>query len=472
MKDLLKNYSQVFIPGSMGIKAPAVFNKRRSKLLRSLDSFAVFTGVEFNQNHSYSWVSTAEKIFQDPALMYLCGINQPGIILLLNPLAKSIKDKSILFVPSKNDVKEYWDGVSLGIDVDDNKSIQEIKTLTGFSTVLLNTEFDNYLSNLLISLKKEVFYSNFIEYSPKLQNKAEFSWKFKQKLERIKNKVRPELRLYSILKMHLKDRVIIDEYQLLDLKRAVSISNYSFRNLLPEVKTYKNEREIVSKLEYGIAQKTSHGVSFSTICGSGKNACTLHYIKNDQKICPNSLILMDFGARVANAFADVSRTIPSNGRFNPLQKLLYSIVLKVQKNNEKRVKAGVRISELDRATWFDMESLLQKNFVEKGGKMNRYASPSSNKSEIIKPHGVSHLIGWQVHEGDPFRLYSTEKLKPGMLISNEPGLYGEFSIKIDGKFYSEYIGIRIEDDLLITKDSCINLTKKIPKEIASIEAIM
>jgi Xaa-Pro aminopeptidase len=183
-------------------------------------------------------------------------------------------------------------------------------------------------------------------------------------------------------------------------------------------------------------------------------------MKKDCEIENGNLILLDFGCRYNTVCSDISRTIPANGKFNPLQALLYNIVLDTQKFHEKNVKPGLTLKELGKKAWDYLEELLAIRFTSKGGVAKR--------SYIIRPHGISHLIGDIVHEGDKSRAYLEDPLKPGMLISNEPGIYGCFELEINGILYSEHIGIRIEDDLLITKNGCENLSKEIPKEIKEI----
>jgi len=209
--------------------------------------------------------------------------------------------------------------------------------------------------------------------------------------------------------------------------------------------------------------QTNNGLAFPSIVATGKNACTLHYAKKDCEIKDGNLILMDFGCRYNAVCCDISRTVPANGKFNPLQKLLYNIVLDTQKFHEKNVRAGLTLKELGKKAWDYMEKLLEERFTAKGGKMKR--------RYVEKPHGISHLIGDIVHEGASNRSYLEEPLKPGMLISNEPGLYGHFTLSISGITYSEHIGIRIEDDLLITKNGCKNLSADIPKEVRAIEQL-
>jgi len=162
--------------------------------------------------------------------------------------------------------------------------------------------------------------------------------------------------------------------------------------------------------------------------------------------------------------ADISRTIPASGRFNPMQKMLYEIVLKAQMAVQKKARMGVTVNALNDCCWGSINSDLEKVFRAAGGKLKlRYNE---------RPHGVSHLIGEQEHDGDPFRNYANEPMQSGWLISNEPGLYGEFRIRLNGKNYDEQIGIRLEDNLLITKTGCRNMSRKIPKTVAEIERLM
>ena len=173
---------------------------------------------------------------------------------------------------------------------------------------------------------------------------------------------------------------------------------------------------------------------------------------------------MDFGVRAGTQHSDISRTVPVNGKFNSLQKILYSIVLDAQKFHQKNVKPGVKLADLDPMVWNFIWDALQERFVSKGGKFKLLYDR--------RPHGVSHLIGEQIHEGDPFRCYMQKPLKPGMLLSNEPGLYGYFEIDLDGIHYAEDVGIRIENDLLVTEDGCEDISAEIPREIEDLEILL
>jgi Xaa-Pro aminopeptidase len=211
-------------------------------------------------------------------------------------------------------------------------------------------------------------------------------------------------------------------------------------------------------------RRSPFGLAFPSIIAGGRNATVLHYLKNDEPLDPKGLVLMDFGARWGTMHADITRVVPVSGRFNPLQALIYGIVLDAAKENQRNAKPGATIRELNDKVWAFLEDALERRFLSNGGKAKR--------AYTGKPHGVSHLMGEQEHDGDPHRIYQDHPLQPGWQISNEPGLYGHFVITLGGKRYAEWIGIRIEDDLLITKTGCRNLSGSIPREIGEIERLM
>ena len=162
--------------------------------------------------------------------------------------------------------------------------------------------------------------------------------------------------------------------------------------------------------------------------------------------------------------ADISRTVPASGKFNPMQRMLYEIVLKAQLAVQRKARKGVTINELNDRCWSSINRDLERVFKNAGGKFKlKYKD---------RPHGVSHLMGEQEHDGDPFRNYLSEPMQEGWMISNEPGLYGSFRIRLNGRLYDEEIGIRIEDNLLITKKGCRNLSRSIPKTVVQIEKLM
>ncbi|MDR2583378.1 MAG: aminopeptidase P N-terminal domain-containing protein [Fibromonadaceae bacterium] len=424
MENIFKTYSQVFLSEGLDSEAPSFYAKRRQKHLKNLDSLCVYASVEKEGE---------ERICQNPEFLYLTGINQSGVILVLDPYA-SKQNREILFLKEKDAKKEFWNGIRLGLPS------THIKKITGIETILPLEEFNPWFKKRIASLKEKHIYSNKI---------------ISHKLRRYKLEVK------DVSKIHLAQRVILETERIALAKKAQVIAKEAFLKILSKISSYKTERELAAELDCAMLSQTNNGLAFQSIVAAGKNACTLHYAKRDSVIESKNLILLDFGCRYNAVCCDISRTIPASGKFNPLQKLLYNIVLDTQKFHEKNVKAGLTLRDLGKDTWHFLEEFLDERFVKLGGKMKR--------SYKGKPHGISHLIGDIVHEGAANRSYIENPLEPGMLISNEPGLYGHFEMKIDGVLYKEDIGIRLEDDLLITEKGCENLSASIPKEIEDIE---
>ena len=423
--NFFETYSQVFLSEGLGNEAPMFYARRRQEHLKKLNSLCVYASV---QNES------SRRICQNPEFLYLTGINQSGAILVLDPLAKNQSEREILFLPEKNRKREFWNGIRLGLPE------ARIKEITGFETIFPIKKFNSWFKKRIANLKKKHIFSN----------------------EAIRRKLLYyKLDVKDVSKIHLEQRVVLEPERIVLAKKAQEFAKDAFLKILPHISGYKNERVLSADLECFMLRQTSTGLAFPSIVAAGKNACTLHYAKKDCPIERGNLILMDFGCRYNAVCCDISRTIPASGRFNPLQKLLYNIVLDTQKFHEKNVRAGLTLKSIGEKAWSFLEKILDERFTKRGGKMKR--------SYIKKPHGISHLIGDIVHEGAQNKDYLKKPLRPGMLISNEPGLYGHFELEIDGVLYSEHIGIRIEDDLLVTERGCENLSAGIPKEIGDIE---
>lgn len=477
---LLQKYSQVFPVGSAGIKYPSQLKARRKAHLNRLDSFAIFSGLSREPGSEHLWIMSGLRIFQEPALIHLTGINQPNVILCLNP--NKTKDKherhssEILFIASKDPSKEFWDGLRLGYPRELNPAgkahLAEITLLTGITDIRPIEQFPEYFKTLVKSNSKAYGYGFFHEYEATqngtkniLQTKTDYNWVFKGYLESlIVDSSRKNFHLKSFVKEHFELRLPLEPAQVKDVGIAVHATNLAFQETLNQLTQFKNENELSAHLEYGMKKRSASGLSFPNIVAAGKNATVLHYLKNDEPIPPGSLVLLDFGVRHGTMHADISRTVPYSGKFNPLQALLYDIVLQAEQENIRNAKPGETIRNLNQKVWTFLENQLKKRFFDKGGKAER--------AYTFQPHGVSHLMGEQEHDGDPHRLYQDYPLQVGWQISNEPGLYGHFTITIGGKKYSEWIGIRLEDDLLITKNGCLNLSAEIPRKIVELEAMI
>ncbi len=482
---LLRKYSQVFPVGSAGTGYPAQLVARRNAHLKKLDSFAVFSGVGREPGSEHLWIMSGLRIFQEPAMIHLTGINQPKVILVLDPKGRPSvpgrpgvpgMEKEVLFISPKDPAKEFWDGVRLGYPTErtpqGEADLAELRALTGIKDVRPLDQFPDFFKALVKAAGKPYGYGFFHQYETKvdgakktLETKTDYNWEFKGTLEHLaQDSGRMGFQIRSFVDEHFRLRLPLEPAQIKDVGIAVRHTHEAFKETLAKLGEFKNENELSVHLEAGMKRRSAAGLSFPNIVAAGKNATILHYLKNDEPIPSGCLVLLDFGVRYGTMHADISRTVPVSGRFNPLQALLYDIVLQAEKENMKNAKPGETIRNLNRKVWEFLEDQLQTRFFARGGKAVR--------AYTQQPHGVSHLMGEQEHDGDPHRLYQDYPLQEGWQISNEPGLYGHFTMTLAGKKYSEWIGIRIEDDLLITKTGCRNLSEEIPRKIADLEALI
>lgn len=457
----MNRYSQVFLSPSGGLSAAETYRSRRSSLLQRLDSVGVFAGVPRDPGTEEVFASTWTRFVQDPAFLFLTGVNQADCKLLLNPFAENPGEREVLFLPPKDANREFWTGAKLACS---ENCVEEMRRLTGFETILPVDRFWDYLAETVARFRLEfieAFYLEFLSDGRKKSVPDDHNAMFARELKR---RFEPRTEIRSLAEKHFSLRVILDDARIRDVRRAEDVSRKAFVELLENLGSLKTEREVGLFLDYRMQARSDGDLAFPTIVACGENACCLHYVKKDEPLEPGKLLLLDFGVRMGTQHSDISRTVPVGGRFNPLQRLLYSIVLDAQKFHRENVAPGKTLAELDALVWNFISDALERRFVSRGGKFRLLYDK--------RPHGVSHLIGEQIHEGDPFRLYARRPLEPGMLISNEPGLYGRFEIKIENARYAENIGIRIENDLLVTETGTEDLSADIPREIDEIEKLL
>ncbi len=447
-------YSQVFI-SSKEYNSKNIYSARRKAMMNKLDSVCVFAGMQIDPGTEEAFVQTWNKMVQEPAFMYLTGINQAGCYLLLNPKTS----EEILFVPRKNPFKEFWNGKRLGyLEGDD-----EVAKVTGIKDVRPADEIWETLQSIAGILSKGTPDQRFIYAYYFEKFKDDHNDHFKNQLQRaIKGS---GVKLRSAAPIHWKLRLPLEKQRIQDAEKAQDITDKAFRTVLANMSNLKNERQLGLMLDYEMQKNSDGDLAFPTIVAGGENACCLHYVKKDEPLKAGELVLLDFGIRWNSLHSDLSRTIPVSGKFNPLQKLLYEIVLDSQIEYQKSVRPGVSLGEIAMIPWDFIMTALEERLV----------NGAKGKFKLLydkRPHGVSHFIGEQIHEGSPENRSLDVILEPGMLISCEPGLYGEFEATINGKHYKEKIGIRIEDDLLITKDGFRNISADIPKTVKDLEALI
>ena len=459
-----KTYSGIFRDAGAGAQAKRRYRDRRKKLMQRENKLMAITGVPYGPGGETVWAYAHCPTYQEPAMMHFTGVNQTNVILLLDPHSK--ESDEILFVGKKDLTMEFWEGVRFGVG--DPKSVKEAQSVTGIKDIRDVRDFEAVLKERLFRQKKKELGLLWMEGTKKGRKtsiQSDHNWEFKKMVNRcIKSSKAPQTKMVNIMENHFDLRLPLDKYDVANTDKAQEITAEAFKETLRKFHNFNNESQIAGFLEGQMLMGSPYGLSFPSIIASGKNATVLHYMKNDDDFSKDEMVLMDFGVRWMTMHADISRTVPANGRFNHMQKLLYEIVLRAQWAVEQKAAPGVTIEQLNDVCWESVNHDLEHMFRKLGGKFKlKY-----NK----RPHGVSHLMGEQEHDGDPFRNYTTQPMKPGWMISNEPGLYGKFKIKLYGGDYDAELGIRIEDNLLITDMGCINLSRCVPKTVTEIHRLM
>lgn len=449
-KAISRPYSQVFID-SPRYNSRNLYRKRRKAMLKELDSFCVIAGIPADPGSEEAYVQTWNRFIQEPAFLFLTGINQAGCYLLLDPAT----GEEILFVPPKDPFREFWNGKRLGYLEGDS----DVAKVTGIADVRSESELWDEIAMRASRLPEGGHaYAYYFE-----KFRDDHNDRFRKSM--LKSLRGTGISLRSAAALHWKLRLPLEPERIADAEAAQKVTDEAFRTVLPMFAEFKNERELALRLDYEMQRRSDGDLAFPTIAACGKNACCLHYVKKDEPLVSGELVLLDFGIRMGSLHSDISRTVPVNGKFDPLQKLLYQIVLDSAAEYQKFVKPGVSLRDIGQVPWDYIMEQLETRLVQ--GAKGSY--------ELLydrRPHGVSHFIGEQIHEGDPGSRSLDVVLEPGMLISCEPGLYGKFSGVFGGRRITAQIGIRIEDDLLVTKSGFINVSKHIPKEIAEIEKLM
>ena len=374
---------------------------------------------------------------QSSDFFYLSGIDQEKSVLVLFPDCPMPEYRELLFVLKTNEHIAIWEGHKY------NQA--EAQETSGIKTVKWQDEQEMILNQLMAYAEYEYpKYSTDVE-SREIRLNREFQKKFPQHTY-----LRSSPQLYQ-------QRLIKSEIEIDLIKEACEITNKAFRRVLRFVKPHVEEFEIQAEIEHEFAINRATGHAYYPIIASGENACVLHYVENDKTCKDGDLILFDFGAEYAHYAADMSRTIPVNGKFTERQKAVYEAVLRTQKTLTSKMTVGRSLKEIDD----DAKSLTEKELIALGLFSQEEVDAQDPEKPLFQKyfmHGVNHHMGLDVHDvGDRLT-----PLKEGMILTCEPGIY----IK------DEMIGIRLENDILITKDGPVNLMAHIPLEVEEIELLM
>ena len=399
----------------------------------------------FNSNDIYPISADSTMPFQQHRdILYLSGVDQEESILLIFPNASNPAHREILFLKETSDLIAIWEG---------EKLTKETAFLTsGIKTVYWLPQFPVIFKQLMSEVAG--IYLNTNEH---LRANTEVE----TREDRFISKVRQDYPAHIVHKaapiMH-KIRSIKDAIELELMQRACKITEASILRLLKFIKPGVWEYEIEAELAHEFLRNRSKGFAYTPIIASGKNACVLHYIENNQRCRDGEVILLDVGAEYANYSSDLTRCIPVNGRFTARQKAVYNAVLHVKTEAEKLLVPGTIMAEYHKQVGNLMEEqLVNLGLISMDDIKNQKADWPAYKKYFM--HGTSHFIGLDTHDVGLWH----EPISEGMVFTCEPGIY----------IPEEGLGIRLEDDLVVQKSGApFNLMKDIPLQADHIEELM
>lgn len=436
------------------------FHKERRTLVREKmpdNSVAVlFANPVRNRANDVDYI-----YHQDPNFYYLTGYREPNAVLLI------FKDEQegpegdyneIIFVQPRNAMAEMWTGRRLGIN-----GVQEKLEL---NQAFNNTDFDSY--NIDFSkFDKVLFYDFFNDVRDNERDTGDLYSLIASFKKKAGYPTEGDLTIESraknldteTLDNIMKDlRGIKTEVELDLIRKAVDISCVGQAEVMKAMRPGMSEREIQGIHEFVFKKYQAEYEGYPSIVGAGNNGCILHYIDNYQpSISSDKMILMDLGAEYHGYTADVTRTIPIDGKFSPEEKAIYDLVYEAQEAAIQAAKPGVNIS-------MDLDMAIARKIIYEG-LADLGIIDSATQRHLYFPHGLGHHIGLDVHDKGNY-----EKLEPGMTITIEPGIYIPEGSDCDEKWWG--IAVRIEDCILITEDGSELLSDMAPRKSEEIEALM
>ena len=408
---------------------------RRKRILENKGentAVVIFSGMAPMKSQDEAYPFAVDRNF-----FYLTGIERENMILLMrkNYLGEY---SETLFIEPYDEVLAKWVGGRMrGAEATEISGVEAIADVGEFSDRL------NGLVEYSRGLGKLTFFLDLWRY-----HKDQADTPAHTLAATLQNKY-PAVAIEDINGDMAAMRAVKDEKEIALMRQAQEHTRIAIEEMLRYAAPGMNERELEGAFDFALMKQGVRDHAFSSIFAGGKRATTLHYSENNQVVNDGEMVLIDLGSAYGNYCADISRTFPVNGKFSERQKQLYNTVLEAQRIVIANAKPGLTTRDLNQMVIDYYETRLDDLGLRKDGKTVR----------DYYYHGVSHQLGLDTHD------ICTERertLKPGMVITVEPGLYIE----------DESIGIRIENDVMITEDGCIDLSAAIPKTVEEIEAIM
>jgi Xaa-Pro aminopeptidase len=419
---------------------PQLFKDNRQKLSQLLEPHSL---AVVNANDVLPTNADGTFIIHPNAdLFYLTGIEQEESVLLLFPDAQDPKQREILFLREPSEHLRIWEGFK--------HDKEEARRISGISTVHWLSEFPVLFKILMFEAKKALLNNNEHNRAPD---------EVETRDQRFISQVQRDFPLHEIGRLapllH-QLRFVKETPEISLIKEAVDVTNRGFRRVLKMIKPGVKEYEVEAEYAKEFIRRRCK-FAYSPIIASGPNACTLHYLQNDQECKKGQMLLMDVGACYANYNADLTRTVPVSGKFNRRQKQVYNAVLRVLRQCIDNATVGKAHKEWqnDSHDMMTEEMLRLKLITKEEVKKQDPASPACRKYYM---HGLGHPMGLDVHDVNS----GQHHFKENSVFTVEPGIY----------IPEEGLGVRLEDDIVITAGGPINLMAKTPIEPDEIEQIM
>ena len=420
---------------------PQLFVRNRERFARELKPNAL---AIFNSNDIMPTNADGVMPFrQNNDLFYLSGIDQEESILVIFPDASETKYREVLFLKETNEHIAIWEGEKLTKErARNNSGIKTIFWLQDFHRIFntlmseANTCYINTNEHLRAVIEVETRDARFIDWC-----KKKYPGHSYDRSAPIMHKLRA-----------IKDPVEVDL-----LQTACNITEKGLRRALGFIRPGVMEYEVEAEILHEFLRNRSRGFAYSPIVASGFSACILHYIDNEKECKDGDVILMDVGAEYANYASDLTRSVPVNGRFTPRQRQVYDAVLRVFKEASQMLRPGTYLHEYHREVGRIMESeLVGLGLIDQTDIKNQAKDNPAYKKYFM--HGTSHYLGLDVHDVGLWNV----PMEPGMVFTCEPGIY----------IREENLGIRLENDLLVTDGDPKDLMASIPIEAEDIEEVM
>jgi Xaa-Pro aminopeptidase len=418
-----------------------IFIKNRQRFVKEMkpNSIAIFVSndeVPVNGDALYPFK-------QDSDLFWLSGIVQEDSMVVLYPDNPDPKYREVLALVRPNELKEKWDGRRL--------RAREAQSISGIQSIVWLDTLDALLQPWIHLADTIYLDTNENDRKASLIRSRDYRY-----VDEIKS--RYPLHHYERSAKVIKElRGIKTALEIEVLQKAIDITDNTFRRLLKFIKPGVMEYEIEAEIWHSFLSQRATGPAYSSIIASGDRARTLHYVRNDQQCKDGELVLMDFGAEYGGYNADLTRTIPVNGKFTRRQKTLYNACLHLHDYAKSLLKPGISIVNYTEKVGEEAtQQFLKIGLLKKTDVKNE--DPENRAYRKYLYHGISHHLGIDVHDLGT----RTEPIKPGMVLTVEPGIYVE----------EEQMGVRIENNVWITRNGNKDLMKNIPIAVEEIETLM